>query len=167
MKPYGQHLVKANLYNLKKHWGSPVEWYQLIDTSMDVTTGLLDTNYKVVKIRKGILLPKQGTRGFKYSLSYLAANKNFVYGGYFDSDKRYLIVDVRDLPKDWNVDHNQVEYNDKIIIDGQRYSLTKSEDYDYNLAYVLTLTHVKGSEADAIHEVEATNSFEASNGGTV
>lgn len=167
MKPYGQHLVKSNLYNLKKHWGIPVEWYQLIETSMDVTTGILDTDYKVVKIRKGVLLPKKSNRGFKYSLSYLAANKNFVYGGYFDTDERFLIVDVRDLPHDWNVDHNQVEYNDKLIIDGQRYNLKKSEDYDYGLAYVLTLTHVKGSEANEIHEVETGNDIELSNGGSV
>ena len=161
MKMYGKHQARKIMYSLKKHWSYPLDWYRLISTITDRRTGKKVTDWVKARVRKAILLPKVDTREFKYSLSYLAANKNFVYGGYFDKSKRYVLIEARDLPDTWTIDTDQVEFNDKIIINNDRYELSKAENYDESGAvYIITLTHVKASDAEEYIEVEASNTLE-------
>ena len=146
--PYGKNSIRRNLYDLKKTWGVQVDWFRLLGSAFNVETGKMVTNWEKFSIRRGILLPSQLDRTAMYSLSYLAANKNFVYGGLFDTDNRMLIIDVRDLPRTFQIDASQPEFNDKIIAEHKRYQLKRVFDFDHSLAWLLHITYVKNSEPE-------------------
>lgn len=148
MKPYGKHNIRSTLYSLKKTWATQMDWYQLTGSTMNVETGALETNWNVVSVRRAILLPDEWVRNFAYPLSFLAANKNFAYGDYYDRSRRQVIVDVRDLPRTWRFDPNQPEFNDKLVIDNRVYQLWKAIDFEDSLAYFLTIANVKGTIAE-------------------
>ena len=76
--PYGKHVIRKSLYELKKTWGVNVTWHRFVSSTFDVETGKMETIWEPLVIRRGILLPSQLDSAAKYSLSYLAANKNFV-----------------------------------------------------------------------------------------
>jgi len=154
MRPYGKHNIHKVLYSLKKTWAVTMDWYQLVSSSANIETGRLDTNWNVVNVRKVILLPDDWIRTFAYPLSFLAANKNFTYGDYYDRSRRNIIVDVRDLPRTWRFDTTQPEFNDKIIIDNRAYGIWKATDFEAGLAYFMTISHIKGTLPNQLLPVE-------------
>jgi len=154
MHTQGKCVVKQALYLLKKRWGVAVEWYKYLASTFDVETGAKSVDWDVAKIRRGILLPREKAR-----LSAGVSATPFNYGGYFDGDKRTLIIDIRDIPRDWNIIETDEEINDKIIIANERYQIHKLDKYELGLGYILTLEHVVGSEPDARIDTKASNTI--------
>lgn len=146
MPTQGKHIVRQTLYLLKKRWGVPITWYKYLSSTFNVETGATDINWDVVTIRHGILLPRKKARP--------ESGTPFKQAGYFDTDRRYLIIDIRDLPRGWVT--TEEELNDKIIIDDERYQLSGVDKYEQGQGYMLTLEHVVGSKSDAIVTNNAT-----------
>jgi len=131
-----------------------MNWYQLVSSTTNIETGELDTTWNVVTIKRAILLPDDWMRTFAYPLSFLAANKNFNYGDYYDRTRRDVIVDVRDLPRAWRFDPTQPEFNDKLIINNKAYQLYKATDFNEGLAYLISIAHIKGTLPEQVLPVE-------------
>lgn len=120
-----QFITKDILYALKRQHGTPATIRRLITVDNTVETGRQSKTYEVIEIKRAILLPEEMIRGFLYDLSFIAANKNFTYGGFFDNVSRMVLIDGKDL---------QVELspNDHILIDGIRESIKAIGVFEHN-----------------------------------
>ena len=105
--------IDALIYKLKREYGVPIFLRQPIVNDVDVTTGEQIRRYNVVSIRRAVLLPSNTVRDFVYDLTYVAANKNFAYGGFFDKDSRVFIIDEKNVLPDtsWHMIYQEQKYD--------------------------------------------------------
>ncbi len=107
-------MIKQAVYALNREYGRPIVIVKVTPTTRDFTKGCSKTDEDKTKVRRAIVLPPMGERDFNYDLSYIAANKNFTYGAFFEKQFRRIIIEVKLLPKDFVIDHeNHVEFDDK------------------------------------------------------
>ena len=121
---FRQH--KLILYRLKRSYNSEITFVYIGDQDFDVTTGsVTQVNYNIV-VKRAIVLPMKEIRDFAYDLSYIAANKNFTYGGFYDSNNRIVIVENKDvhikntktvlqINENWLADYRGYEYHVKSV----------------------------------------------------
>jgi len=116
--------IKKVLYKLKRQFGTPCT--MLAETySTDFATGVQATTVTYEQtVNRAIVLPRGLTRVFSYDLSFIAANKNFTYGGLYDINTRNIIIDAGDVtgfdPQIPNI----------IVIASRRYNIKSAEKYD-------------------------------------
>lgn len=148
------------IYPLKRRYGIPATFFRLDSTINDVTTGKQKKFYTRVPVTRIIPLPQNIVRKFIYDLSFIAANKNFTYGGFFDWKQRIILVDGKDLPSGFEPDPN-----DHVEIQGIRESIKKLEIFEHdNKAWIIALSRVEGESPTTIvrgtvaHTLEFTQS---------
>jgi len=125
---------KAIMYRLKRSFGQAVVFSIPTDNSYDVTTGATTREYTELKVRKAIVLPVKTIRDFAYDLTYIASNKNFVYGGYYDSSARNVIVQNKDLKK------NVPAMNWLCTFQNRKYTVKALTETEDNAGYILACT---------------------------
>ena len=121
------------LYRLKRRYGSLVDIVYVTSNTVDRATGVETTTKSGVRVQRMIVLPSVIHREFSYDLAYIAAAKNFTYGGFFDTSERQFIVDTKDLPIDF-----EIKVDDYFVYDRVRYDVKKSERFEENRAYFIT-----------------------------
>jgi hypothetical protein len=146
--------IKKIIYSLKREWGTPVDIRREtvtlnVDTGNNVITPVLSCS-----IRRGIILPRAIQTDFVYDLSFIAANKNFTYGGNFEVDNQDLLLDGRDLRDDTNAKF-EMHQDDFVYIGTRRYTIQKIRKYDKNgvvsvdppnvLAYIVTIKDLEAN----------------------
>ena len=97
--------IRHIIYTLKRAYGVKVTFRKPGDQTVDYKTGKTSISYTSKVVRKCIVMTGREIRKFTYDLSYIAANKNFTYGGLYDVMTRIIIVDKKDL-KDFTLDLN-------------------------------------------------------------
>ena len=128
------------IYPLKRRYGIPATLFRLDSTINDITTGKQKKFYTRVRLTRVAPLPQNTLRKFIYDLSFIAANKNFTYGGFFDYTQKVLLIDGKDLPANFEIDSN-----DHFELEGVRYSIKKLELFEHdNKAWIVGLSRVKG-----------------------
>lgn len=132
--------IQRIIYNLKRQWGTAMT-LKRETTSLDVDLGVeTPTVIATVTIGRGILLPRKLSTDFAYDLSYIAANKNFTYGGFFGKTSRLILIDIKDLGT------YVIAKQDFVIINDKRYVVNDLDEYENGpdvIAYMLTVTHVE------------------------
>lgn len=122
-----------------RDYGILVYWITLNSVATDLITGEVTPDETRVKIKKAVLMPETLARRFSYDLSYIAANKNFVYGGFYDRGDGALIFLSKHLPENRNL-------NDFIEIGTNRFEV--KDILIHPLGFVgINFTHVVGSDA--------------------
>jgi hypothetical protein len=86
------------------------------------------------------------SRKFEYDLGYLAANKNFTYGGFYEPGDRFAIIDLSRNP-DLSID-----MKDYIVYDEDRYDMQRIEPLDTINGWLLHIRKTKDNKRYAIHE---------------
>lgn len=90
--------LRQALYMLKDRWGEPVTLTRITANTPDPQTGRVTQTKEIYQIPKAVLVGGPGKRDFVYHRSFIAASRAFIYGGTFDDQSGFLIVDVTDLP---------------------------------------------------------------------
>lgn len=130
------------LYQLTKVMGSKITIFRLVQDDYDLEEGNIVRRWDEHIIKRVLIMKARQVNDFVYDLSFIAANKNFTYGGYFGYNRRWIIIRKRDLPKSFIpnlTDH--VEFED------QRWEVTEiTTDIDSRGGYLLTATKIDGSE---------------------
>jgi len=124
--------LKKLLYRLKRIWGQPISVRRPLTNTHNVETGAISRTYTTYSIDRAIIMPISEARKFKYSLSYVAGNKNFTYGGFYDQQSRFLILDKADVDIIPNADDN-------IQISGDIYIVVTTETYEDDRAIYLLI----------------------------
>ena len=131
-------MIRRLVYSLKRQWGSDFQYVTLLKSEVDELTGnrTIDKKYYVIS---GVLLPQTQLRKFIQDIGYLAANKNFTYGGLNDINRITFIFNRFDLPLDFDINL------DGYIVHGhKRYERVEFVDL-YGEAYMLIAQGVEGS----------------------
>ncbi len=134
--------LKATIYKLKRRFGESItftrtETVGTVDYSTGATTDKVEIS---VAIRNVIFLPFALDRRFSYDLSYIAANKNFTYGGYYDTEEATIVCDKKDfgeftVDKDMTVTKGTKKYQVKKI----------EESYQDDSVLIIRVIELKGT----------------------
>ena len=129
------------LRGLKRHYGMPISI--LIPTINDTNyrTGVVTYEESTINIKKAIILPSKWKRDYTYDLAYVAANKNFTEGGYFDTAQRDVIVDFKDVPLEYEPNANH-----RIKIGDSYYSILRYDRYEETRAILFTVKIILGED---------------------
>ena len=146
--------IRSILYRLKRDYGSRADLYHQSSETIDLTTGKKSVVIDKLSVLRVILLPKTIKSDFAYDLSFIAANKNFTYGGVFSADTRQIIIDCRDIGS-FTFDDRQNIY---IIIDGRRFEISEVTELDYRAAYHLRIKETKGAQLSQVIEQQIIES---------
>lgn len=133
--------MRTVMYRMKRDYGSEIGLYHRTEGSVDYTTGRKETSHTVVKIKRAIVLPAKRSDQFVYDLSFIAANKNFTYGGIFEIGLRQVIIDGRDLPKGYVWDHP----NTYVIYNNERYEIQTVTDLTGGHGYFMIMKQTEGA----------------------
>lgn len=133
--------ITVILYRLKRQFGRPIVIYQYVDQTNNVKTGEITRNYNTISVRRAPVLPNNIDRSFVYDLTFIASNNNFVGGAYFDRKLRNMIVDAKDLPRDF-----VFTMDDHIEFDDQRYEIRRLDQLERKKGFLLSLEGIDSSE---------------------
>lgn len=141
--------IRNTLYQLKRDYGTQLTLY-LETATTNLTTGVRTPSSQNWVIRRAVVLPSDWKRKFSYALSFVAANKNFTYGGFFDADRRELIIDSDDLPKNFVLTNNH-----HIVIDTQKYLITEVSQLEEAAGWIIHVKAVSGESPRQVISVKA------------
>jgi len=146
--------IKVILYRLKRNFGIPVKIIHTVSQTYDVQTGETVRSEDLITVRRGICITPRVARDFSYDLSFIAANKNFTYGGFYDTASRVLILDSKDVPRTYVPDLNH-----RCTIEGERYEFEKIDSVTQGLGYMIGLRNVTSQPIEDIHETQSAGSM--------
>ncbi len=132
------------IYRLKRNYGLRVVIRKRISSAPNLETGKLNTSTQDIIVRRAPVLEGRILQSFFYDLSFIAANKNFTYGGFIDNNTRAIIFDAKDLPKDF-----EENTEDQIIFDNRVYEIKEILPAELNKAYVYLVRSVKRTPDDS------------------
>ena len=134
--------IKKIVYRLKRQYGIVMYiGYRNTDDTYNLETGQVSRDLLYHKIRRGIVLPQRQTKDFEYDLSFIAANKNFTYGGIFEPGVRNVIIDVKDLPSDFVVDTEMY-----VVFENRRYEIKTATRAENNKAWLIQAKQVSSTD---------------------
>jgi hypothetical protein len=139
--------IRLMLYTLQRKWGVPADLYKLAVGTPNFATGIPSTTRTKYHIPKFITHAVSFDQKFEYDLSFLAANKNFTYGGFYVPGDRVGIVDARFLPAGV-----EIETKDHFLYDNKRWEIHRFERLDYRTGWYVHLRHTPGTKPTQTHE---------------
>lgn len=137
--------VKSVIRSLKRQYGQPIKLFNTTTTgTIDWSEGTASGRTTSSKsIAKALILPSRTTKNFSYDLTFIAANKNFTYGGYYDSTQRDIIIDFDDIG-DFNINlRTIVRFNES------DYQIRELINYEESNSVYLIITRVEGQENES------------------
>ena len=141
--PKNLKLIRNIIYKLKREYGQKLTVYRMTQNDYSVTSGKVTKDYSVQSVKRAIVLPTKIERDFVYDLAFIAANKNFTYGGLFDTNQRVIIIDNRELTTDF-----VFNLNDHIVFDGNYYTLKTINIAEIKRATLLVTKELVGAFAN-------------------
>ena len=123
--------IRLILYRLKRTFGRSVTLRSRTVT-YTVSTGVGVPTNTDVTIKRCIVLPTSALRNFAYDLSFIAANKNFTYGGFFDLNTQMFIIDVKDLPSG-----SEITMDHMLIYNSRPYDIARLARTEGDLGYLI------------------------------
>jgi hypothetical protein len=116
-----------------------MDLYYPTANAFNAQTGGITRAYNVININKVLILPTDLLRDFEYDIAFLAANKNFTFGGFFDKDKVVVAVKHRDL-----MGHIPVELEDHMIYLNKKWQVKKVQEYADLQCFVIEMQALVG-----------------------
>lgn len=126
--------IRRILYSFKRKFAGSVVIHRRSSSQVDLETGELTVTTASWPVDKAIILPNSIHREFSYDLAFIAAAKNFTYGGFYDTGTRRIIIDPLDMPIGW-----RPSKDDYVIFDRVRYEIKEIETFEFNAGWLFTL----------------------------
>lgn len=145
-------IFKSMIYTLKRVYGTQVYIYRPVTDISNVETGRITRTFSENKIKKAVVLPKNQTWDFIYDLAYVAASKNFTYGGFFAQSDTIVILDKNDISFVPDL-HDHFEFK------GKRYEITGVETLHEGSAYLVGLKGVDGELVGIVRSLSSAITF--------
>jgi hypothetical protein len=133
-----RHLV----YDLKRDYGFPVTVVKTESTTVDLESGVKRPTLSYRVIQRAIFLPARAFQSFVYDLTYVATNKNFTSGAFFNPTDRTIFVDARDT------DDFEIKVDDRILYNGEEYIVAEVRDFIAQVLFGVKMRHVTGQILD-------------------
>ncbi len=132
--------VTRIIYKLKRLYGIPAVLINKENILTDLDTGAVTYDNISISIKRAVALPEDQARTFAYDLSYIVAAKNFSYGGFYDKDTRWILLDGKD------VGSFTISEDTKITVEGSQYFVKMTRPIVGNLAYLIKLSTIESAK---------------------
>jgi hypothetical protein len=132
--------IRDVLYQLKLDYGAPATYFVMGKNEFDPQTGRINLQRTAHQIKKLITLPSNVLRKVIQDIAYLAANKNFTYGAFFDENTTIVMLEKKTLPRGVIP-----SLNDFIVSGNQRFTIKKIENLTGKAGYILALQGHNGA----------------------
>lgn len=143
--------MRQTIYALLRQWGTAITVCRTTGDNFDTVTGAITNNLIKVAIRRAAVLSGESIRTFSYDLSFIAANKNFTLGGFYDDQTRLFVIKQRDMPSDFPINQDM-----HIVCQGVRYEAKKLGTYDGSEFFWVLGEAVRGSPVLDEHALDLT-----------
>lgn len=134
MSPGGASYIKNVLYKLKLDYGTPIDIYRYGSQIIDTRTGEIEKPKIVINLSLAVVLDEGSKRQFVPSL-----DRNFAYGGYFDTAKHVCVIDAADVPVDFTP-----TIEDYIVHNGARWAISSITELISGYGWLITLKETQG-----------------------
>lgn len=142
------------LYNLKRQFPETIDLYQQA-VSYSPTTGLNVPTYNKLTILRAVLLPGLAAQAFKYTSSFLGANRQFSYEGTYGIEDREVLIDGKDVPSQYTLNKD----NWFVVWQRKRYKIITLVDLDFNVGYYLHIQKTDVGQWFDIHDASLTDTL--------
>lgn len=142
------NFTKRSLYQLKKWHGQPVDLYIRGNVSQDVETSIPTYPETKWKIKRAPVLDIGSILADIKAQNFAVAGRPFEYGGYFSLNGTNIIVEQKDLPKNYHA--NSV---DNFIIKHRRYTISDYKEYQEQQLTVFIVQELVGQMVNEIFDV--------------
>ena len=127
------------LYPLMQEQGHPITYTVLSSYAPNYRTGDLKYTLTEHSLPRAITWSVVQAQKFEYDLAFVAANKNFTYGGFFTVGDRALILsDPPFTPS----------FRDFFVYNSKRYNVHKIQELDDAAGYILSARHTQAENRD-------------------
>lgn len=133
---------KQILYRLKRNFGQSAIFHIPTENEYNITTGQTTRSYTDLTVRRVIVLPQDMKRLFAYDLAFIASNKNFTYGGFYDKFTRNMIIDKKDLKG------NELELNWECTFKNKRYIIKSFTETENSAGYLISWSDLDKPEGE-------------------
>ena len=155
--------ISQVVYRLKRRYGEAID---IVYRTSDVTN--LETGRKTItknsrRVNRAIVLPSAIDRVFSYDLAFIATNKNFTYGGHYDTTERRFIIDRKDIPG------LELTLDMYLLFAGNRYDLKEIQEFEESTSYFVIGKQAIEADAESIIYTSALSSLslDSTSGGTL
>lgn len=148
--------IRRVLYNLKRLYGFTLTFHKVSAEAYNRETGERTATIEIRKIKRAILLPTKLLSKFEYDLAFIAAGRNFTYGGTYNTSTRTVIIDARDLGD------FEIEIDDYFIFEERRWQVSQIQDFEFQTAFVITGKEVKGTPRYLVEEIALEDTLQLS-----
>lgn len=140
-------MLRKAFYTLDRQYGDgPLSVYTFGGSTTDLETGAKSISKTVIVLKRVIVLPASVSREVIQSISQISANKQFVYGGTFDTRARTFILERPPCP--------DLKDDDWFVYKGHKYELKKIQELG-DVGYVVTAVELLGDVPEQIFPVQA------------
>lgn len=138
---------KRLIYTLKQKWGKKAEFYKRLSEvgQVNIETGEVTSTITCHVMKHLIVTSPKVITKFEYDIGFLAANKNFTYGGFYEPGDLIAIVAWSDLPQ------TDVKMEDYFYIGNKRYNIQRFQIIENGVGWILHLRNVPGDKGYRQH----------------
>lgn len=141
--------IKLILYRLKRQFGVKVDVYCPLSQDHNVSTGVVTKTYDIYRIRRVPVFVGKMMREFIYDLAFIAANKNFTLGMFFETDMRLFLIDRKDLPKGVTINNRC-----HLIYRHRRYEISLIEPTEGDRGYLIIGKDIETAPQEEQHLIK-------------
>lgn len=134
--------IRRVVYELKQRWGVPVDLYRVTIGEPDYQTGDKGVELTKIRIPQAIIGGFALMRKFQYSISFIRANSNFGYGGFFEVGDLFALVEGV-----------TIEQKDFLVVRGKKYNVSRLESPLPDI-HMLHLKQTSGEQFRQIHNLD-------------
>lgn len=140
------YFFRRVIYQLKKKYGFQIGIYRTTETT-NLQTGRKTITRMKISINKAIILPNSIFRDYGFSTSLALLNRDLQVGGLLDTSQRTIIIDIQNLPKNF-----EFSPNDYIVFKHKRYNIIKISEMEVADFIQLDTKQVDGEPIFEVHE---------------
>ncbi len=133
--------LRRVIYELKQRWGVPADLYKVTVGVPDLETGDSGVTLQKIVIPQMVYGGFTFMKKFQYSISFIRANSNFSYGGFFEVGDIFALVT--------GVDINDKDY---IVVGNKKYNTQKSDQLTDDI-WMLHLRQTTGQQFGQIYDM--------------
>lgn len=150
--------ISRVVYRLKRRYGEPAHIVERTGSVVNLETGAKTVSKRSLYVNRVIVLPSKIHREFQYDLTFIATNKNFTYGGLYDTTEREFIIDRKDLPD------FEIKVGMYLLFKDRRYEVKEVAEFEDNTAYVILGKQCLEAHAETVIDVTVGNTIDAISG---
>ena len=136
------------LYRLIRDYGNPIEIYKQGAPTLDTQTGARTVPKTVTPVTAAVLPAKFARETFR-NVAVTGANREFAFGGAYDTSLRVFLVRSSDAPG------LVLTEDDWIVYAGMKYGIKQIDTVEFDMGWIVTAKALVGEQPARIIAVRA------------